>query len=138
MITDYLGYGAAAAVIGATVYANLPLNLIVPNDKPTFKELADSKLVKITDEKTLNENEQIFAKDLLKENSVLIWAVRNPECPFCHEEAKNFDLIKDQLNAAGVKFIAIVDRMNGIKEFKKLFNGDIYYDRQVGNILNIS
>uniref|UniRef100_A0AC35ETN7 Thioredoxin domain-containing protein n=1 Tax=Panagrolaimus sp. PS1159 TaxID=55785 RepID=A0AC35ETN7_9BILA len=118
-----------ASIVGAAMYVNLPLELIVQSDEPNIKELGDTKLIKI-DEKTLDVNEQILAKDLFHNGSFLIWAVRNPECPFCHEEAKAFDLFKDKLNAAGVKFIAVVDKMNGIKKFKEFFNGDIYYDSQ--------
>lgn len=58
----YLGYGAASAVLGAVLYANLPTKYTIGAIVPTAKFLAEAKLKKINGEKDLLTAKEIKAR----------------------------------------------------------------------------
>lgn len=49
----YVGYGAASALLGAVLYANLPTKYTIGAVVPTAKFLAEARLKKISNEKDL-------------------------------------------------------------------------------------
>ncbi|KAH7730445.1 protein-tyrosine phosphatase [Aphelenchoides avenae] len=124
----YLGYGAASAVLGAVLYANLPTKYTIGAIVPTAKFLAEAKLKKINGEKDLLTAKEIKAAELFEQGPVLVMAVRRPGCMLCRQEAKNLNSIRGDLDKHGVRLLGVVHEAFGVEEFKPYLDADIYYD----------
>lgn len=121
----FLGYGAAAALGGALVYANLPTYLTIGAVAPTFAHLAAAKLVPIRggpkEKEVVERNEQftvnIFtlklklfekfqADSLFKKGPIMVMAVRRPGCMLCRREAAELHTLLPLLKEKGIELVS--------------------------------
>uniref|UniRef100_A0A0K0EMD2 Peroxiredoxin-like 2A n=1 Tax=Strongyloides stercoralis TaxID=6248 RepID=A0A0K0EMD2_STRER len=117
------------AIAGVVLYANLPAKYIIGSSTPTINYLRTAKLLKINSEKDVLSAPTIEASSILDNENVLVMAIRRPGCALCRKEGQNLVAIKPQLEEKSIKLIGVVHEYKGVDEFKKFFDGDIYYDK---------
>ncbi|KAF1764894.1 hypothetical protein GCK72_004845 [Caenorhabditis remanei] len=131
----FLGYGAAAALGGAFIYANLPTYLTIGAVAPTFAHLAAAKLIPIKGSlkeiETVDKKEIFTADELFKKGPIMVMAVRRPGCMLCRREAAELHTLLPLLNEKGIGLAAVVHESRGANEFKSYFpGGDVYLDTE--------
>ncbi|EGT34998.1 hypothetical protein CAEBREN_23670 [Caenorhabditis brenneri] len=129
----FLGYGAAAALGGALVYANLPTYLTIGAVAPTFAHLAAARLTPIRgstrEVETVDKKEEFMASELFKKGPIMVMAVRRPGCMLCRREAAELHKLLPLLKEKGIELAAVVHESRGANEFKSYFSGgDVYLD----------
>ncbi|KAK0411286.1 hypothetical protein QR680_005581 [Steinernema hermaphroditum] len=130
MIGKYLGWGAASALTGAVLYANLPTRFTIGAVTPAASYLAGAKLHKVDSEKDVLTAPVIKASELFKKSPALVMAVRRPGCALCRREAAELSTLKDELDKKGIQFFGVVHEYKGVEGFKPFFKGDVYYDEE--------
>ena len=94
---------------------------------PTTAALAEAPLKPLL----ASSSEVTKGKELWRETPVVILAVRRPGCQLCRAEVSGLQAIKGQLDAAGVRLVAVLheEREEQVAEFKADFwPGELFLD----------
>lgn len=134
VVPSSTGSGAASAASSSSSSRHVPLlgsgsNTTSLPSLP-YDTIAATELHRVQPPLAANDKKSIVASSLWADDGAIIMIIRRPFCVLCRNEAAQLTTLLQQCRREGiqVKLVGVAKEDLGTKEFREVFNGDIFVD----------